>query len=102
MVVIPTSNDVTLSYGLTKYDWIGRVLTLLGLLGLVALARWRGARRFARDAPRGADGDGHDGGGRSGGDNGSDGDPDGTYEHDEGEPPPDRKPWQPAPAPALP
>ena len=102
MVVIPTSNDVTLSYGLTKYDWIGRVLTLLGLLGLVALARWRGARRFARDAPRGADGDGHDGGGRSGGDNGSDGDPDGTYEHDEGEPPPDRKPWEPAPAPALP
>jgi hypothetical protein len=49
MVVVPTENDVTLNYGLTGVDWLGRLLTLLGIVGLVVLARWKGARRFAAD-----------------------------------------------------
>ena len=49
MVVVPTENDVTLNYGMTSWDWIGRLLTLLGIIGLIALARWKGARRFAAD-----------------------------------------------------
>ena len=34
MVVVPTSNDVKLTYGLTKYDWLGRIGTLLGIVGV--------------------------------------------------------------------
>ena len=41
MVVIPTERDVRLSYGLTSWDWLGRVGTLLGLVGLVWLFRRR-------------------------------------------------------------
>jgi len=51
MVVVPTSHDVTLTYGLTKADWLGRFLTVLGLVGVVLLALWTGARRFAAGAP---------------------------------------------------
>jgi hypothetical protein len=52
MVVVPTSHDVTLTYGLTKADWLGRVLTGFGLIGLVMLALWAGAVRFAAGAPQ--------------------------------------------------
>jgi len=51
MVVIPTAERVSLTYGLTAADWIGRVLSLLGVVGLVGLARWKGGARFAAGAP---------------------------------------------------
>ncbi len=41
MVVVPTANHVTLTYGYTPVDWIGFLLSLLGLLGLVVLWRRR-------------------------------------------------------------
>jgi hypothetical protein len=43
MVVVPTSHDVRLTYGETTGDRAGRVLTLVGLLGIIALARVRSA-----------------------------------------------------------
>jgi hypothetical protein len=52
MVVVPTANDVSLTYGLTPVDWLGRALSLAGLAGLVLLARWKGARRYAAFVPR--------------------------------------------------
>jgi phosphomannomutase len=39
MVVVPTANHVSLTYGYTPIDWAGFLLSLLGLLGLVFL--WR-------------------------------------------------------------
>ncbi len=39
MVVVPTSEHVVLSYGLTGVDWFARLLTLIGVAGLVVLAR---------------------------------------------------------------
>ena len=39
MVVVPTANHVTLTYGYTPVDWLGFLLSLLGLLGLIVL--WR-------------------------------------------------------------
>lgn len=51
MVVVPTGNEVRLTYGLTAADWIGRILSLLGLVGLVLLARWKGGARYAAAAP---------------------------------------------------
>jgi len=97
MVVVPTSNDVRLSYGLTKYDWVGRGLTVLGLIGLLLLGLWAGAQRFGAGAPRPAEGeDGRDDGGRSGeGDGNGD---DGDDEREDPERPPDPKRWEPAPA----
>jgi hypothetical protein len=47
MVVVPTSNDVTLTYGLTGVDWLGRLMTLLGIAGLVLLVGW-GTKRLGR------------------------------------------------------
>ena len=41
MVVVPTANHVTLTYGYTPIDWIGFILSLLGLLGLVLFWRLR-------------------------------------------------------------
>ncbi len=41
MVVIPTEHDVKLTYGLTSWDWLGRILTLAGVVGLVWLFRRR-------------------------------------------------------------
>ncbi|MGI8492359.1 MAG: hypothetical protein ACR2KC_03975, partial [Acidimicrobiales bacterium] len=38
MVVVPTANHVSLHYGYTQVDWLGFLLTLLGLAGLVVLA----------------------------------------------------------------
>jgi hypothetical protein len=46
MVVVPTSHDVKLTYGLTKVDWLGRFGTLLGIVGLVGLVAWKGAERY--------------------------------------------------------
>jgi hypothetical protein len=43
MVVVPTSHDVTLSYGASGADKLGTVLTLFGLVALGVLI-WR---RFA-------------------------------------------------------
>ncbi|HWD24159.1 MAG TPA: 6-pyruvoyl-tetrahydropterin synthase-related protein [Acidimicrobiales bacterium] len=39
MVVVPTAHHVTLTYGTTSVDWVGRVGSLVGLVGLVALGR---------------------------------------------------------------
>jgi len=41
MVVIPTADHVTLSYGYTPVDWIGFLLSLLGVVGVVLLWRLR-------------------------------------------------------------
>jgi len=38
MVVVPTSRHVTLSYGTTTVDWIGKAASVAGLVGLGALA----------------------------------------------------------------
>jgi hypothetical protein len=54
MVVVPTSHDVKLTYGLTTGDRAGRVLTVLGLLGIVALARVRPAAPPAELPPNGS------------------------------------------------
>ena len=45
MVVVPTSEHVTLSYGRTWVEWLSYTLTFLGLVGLVVLAR-RGRYHF--------------------------------------------------------
>ena len=42
MVVIPTDNIVSLHYGRTTVDWLGIVLTLIGIA--LAVAMWRGRR----------------------------------------------------------
>jgi 6-pyruvoyl-tetrahydropterin synthase-like protein len=86
MVVVPTKHDVVLSYGVSGVDWLGRVLTVLGIVGLVLLVRWRpGPSRVARDEPATDEppsaGDGGDG---SDGDDHGDGAPgDDADEHDE-------------------
>ena len=41
MVVIPTRDHVTLTYGYTGIDWAGFLLSLLGLIGIVMLWRLR-------------------------------------------------------------
>jgi hypothetical protein len=45
MVVVPTSRHVRLHYGTTSAEWIGRVGTLAGFAGLVALVVWPWRRR---------------------------------------------------------
>jgi hypothetical protein len=64
MVVVPTSHDVKLTYGLTGADWLGRFITLISVAALGALVTWKGIRRFrAERGPReddertGAEGD---------------------------------------------
>jgi hypothetical protein len=60
MVVVPTEKHVTLHYGTTGAEWLGRFLTLLGLIGVGLLVWWgrrrrRGAARTAgtmADPPR--------------------------------------------------
>ena len=54
MVVVPTSNDVTLSYGASSANYLGIVATLIGLVALIwlfvvpAWRRWRtGSHRRA-------------------------------------------------------
>jgi hypothetical protein len=53
MVVVPTSNDVTMTYGLTGVDWLGRLMTLFGIAGLVLLVGWGSTRlgRYAAPSP---------------------------------------------------
>jgi hypothetical protein len=41
MVVTPTANEVTVRWGQDPSDDLGRILFVLGLIGLVGLARWR-------------------------------------------------------------
>lgn len=45
MVVLPTEEEVTLTYGTTPVEWLAYLLTIGGLVGVVALAR-RGRYRF--------------------------------------------------------
>lgn len=45
MVVVPTENQVELSYGRTSVEWLAYALTTLGVVGLVLLSR-RGVYRF--------------------------------------------------------
>jgi len=52
MVVVPTEKQVTLRYGTTNAEWMGRFLTLVGLVGLGFLAWWG---RRARSTRPGAD-----------------------------------------------
>jgi len=68
MVVVPTSKHVELSYGLTAADWVGRAITVGGLVGLTLFGLWTGARRWSA----GYDED-HDGSDDPGGDSGADG-----------------------------
>lgn len=56
MVVVPTSHHVTLHYGYTPVDWIGFLLSLTGVAGVVWLIRAGRVRypRFAAGAGGGA------------------------------------------------
>jgi hypothetical protein len=61
MVVVPTSRVVTLHFGSTGAEWLGRIGTLAGLVGLGLLIWWPIARRrrqreteVATDDPSGA------------------------------------------------
>ncbi|MBO0692834.1 MAG: hypothetical protein J2P58_08060 [Acidimicrobiaceae bacterium] len=49
MIVVPTSRHVTLRYGYTPVDWIGFILTLIGVAGVVEMARRK--VRFDRPEP---------------------------------------------------
>ena len=76
MVVVPTSHDVKLTYGLTAVDWLGRLGTLFGLGALGGLFAWKGFERYRAtgepDRPDRGEGD-VDGEGGEGGDGGGDG-----------------------------
>jgi hypothetical protein len=106
MVVVPTKNHVTLTYGLTFSDWLGRIVTVLGIIGLVLLALWVGATRYAAgaatrqgDPETGDDDNGHEAIVESGDDNGADPDDGaGGGGPDDPDLPPDVK----EPEPALP
>ena len=52
MVVVPTSKHVKLTFATSSAEWAGRVLTLVGLVGLGGLVWWglAGARAPAPDA----------------------------------------------------
>jgi hypothetical protein len=53
MVVVPTERHVVLTYGTTSVEWLGRILTLFGLVGVGLLAWWgvrTGRRARGRDA----------------------------------------------------
>ena len=47
MVVVPTSEAVTLRFERAGVDWLGILLTLFGLVALVPLARWKPRAAFA-------------------------------------------------------
>ena len=53
MVVVPTSHDVTLTYGTSSADRLGQVLTLAAIVAAVWLAvrGWRHRHRRAPPAP---------------------------------------------------
>jgi hypothetical protein len=113
MVVVPTQEHVTLSYGMTTADWLGRIITFGGLIGLVLLFLWKGARRYGAGTEEVPTGDVPDmGGGTDSVDDARDdvadsdvtedaeSQPDGEEPGENGPPgdtePPDR--WEPAPA----
>jgi uncharacterized membrane protein len=48
MVVVPTSHDVTLSYGRSTADNLGQFLTLLGLVALIVMFAVPAVRRWRR------------------------------------------------------
>ena len=50
MVVVPTSHDVTLTYGTSHANELGVAATVLGVLALIALALW--PRWRSRHRPR--------------------------------------------------
>jgi hypothetical protein len=50
MVVVPTEKHVELHYGTTGAEWLGRFLTLLGIVGLGALVWWGRRRRRTEPA----------------------------------------------------
>jgi len=71
MVVVPTSRHVRLTFATTPVEWLGRVATVLGVVGLGLLIWWGRRPASATEAgPGGGPGPG-DGGGDDGG-----GDPD--------------------------
>jgi len=51
MIVVPTEKQVTLRYGTTHAEWLGRFLTLMGLVGLGFLVWW-GRRTRRTDGSR--------------------------------------------------
>jgi hypothetical protein len=53
MVVVPTEKHVTLHYGTTGVEWLGRFLTLVGLVGVGLLIWWGRRQRRAIAAPAG-------------------------------------------------
>ncbi len=50
MVVVPTERHVVVSYGTTTWEWLGRVLTVVGLVGLVLLFVWGRSLSAPQDA----------------------------------------------------
>jgi hypothetical protein len=76
MVVVPTSHDVKLTYGLTATDWLGRFVTLIAVAALGALITWKGLRRYGAGGPPDDDDDR----------NSDDEDPDGAGPGTESEP----------------
>jgi hypothetical protein len=50
MVVVPTERHVVVSYGTTTWEWLGRVLTVVGIAGLVLLVLW-GRALAGRNVP---------------------------------------------------
>lgn len=55
MVVVPTSNDVALTFGREPVDWLSYALTAAGLLILAGLVlkgdRWLAVRRYSQQSP---------------------------------------------------
>jgi uncharacterized membrane protein len=48
MIVVPTSHDVVLTQRTQPVEWIATLLTVLGLLGAIALTVWTRVARGAR------------------------------------------------------
>jgi hypothetical protein len=82
MVVVPTKSDVTLTYGLTGVDWLGRAGTLIGFVGLAGLIFWHPATKWRAQSDEG------DGGEQASGDPNDDGDPADSDPQDRTEPAP--------------
>ncbi len=51
MVVVPTRRHVTLHYARTSSEWVGIVLSVVGLFGFLALFLWRPAAARRRRSP---------------------------------------------------
>ncbi|MCU1371794.1 MAG: hypothetical protein JWO77_2988, partial [Ilumatobacteraceae bacterium] len=52
MVVIPTGTEVSMHFGRTPVDWLGIILSVLGLIGVVWLARQPAVAVEPETAPR--------------------------------------------------